>query len=185
LTTTPIHTAQTFTGELNMSFTALTSTEITSGKPVTSTTGTKIKNNFDDHEARIQAIEGGSATTFPPIILRVNGPYGQYGAVNGIIKLTTNFPIVFTGVRILIDHAGSSGITQVDVKYKSGGGAYTSMLLTQPSVSYTAGDDSISSNAVLDPAHSSLLAGDIIRLDLTSVQTGGRSFTVRIDYNRA
>lgn len=115
----------------------------------------------------------------------MNGQYGITGAQDGVVKFTTNFPITYTGVRLLIDKAGTSGTTEIDLKYKRGGGSYTSMLTTKPSISYSSGDDSVSSNGVLDPANSDLLAGDIIRLDLTSVQTNGRGFTIRIDYNRS
>ncbi len=168
-----------------MSFIAIAASEVLSGKPVSANTGTKIADNFDDHESRLQSLEGGATTTYPPLVFRVNGIYWTYGATDGLVKTTTNFPIIFTGVRILIDKAGSSGTTEVDIKYKRGVAAFTSMLNTKPSVLYSAGDDSISSNAVLDPSNSSLLAGDIIRLDITSVQTGGKGFTIRIDYNRA
>jgi len=167
-----------------MSFTAITSGEIESGKPVRSDTQTKIKDNFDDHESRLQSLEGGASTTYPPLILRVNGPYSLYGALTSILKTTTNFPITITGVRLLIDTAGSAGITEIDVKYKRGGGSWTSILTTLPSVSYTAGNDALSSNGVVDVSESELEAGDIIRLDTTSVQTGGVGFLVRIDYAR-
>ena len=56
-----------------MSYTAINSGEIESGKPVRADTQTKIKENFDDHESRILAVETGAATVYPPIILRVNG----------------------------------------------------------------------------------------------------------------
>jgi len=168
-----------------MAFNALTSGEIATGKPVAGTTQTKIKDNFDDHESRLQAIEGGSATTFPPLTFRVNGPYSIEGATNSLTKTTTNFPITFTGGRLLIDVAGSGGTTEIDIKYKRGAGAWTSIFSTRPSVASAAGNDSISSNGVLDPSNVSLLAGDLIRVDTTSVQTGGVGFTVRLDYQRS
>lgn len=165
-----------------MSFVAIGSAETESGKPVTSTILGKVKENFDDHESRIQAIEGGAGVTYPPLIFRVNGPYSHSGAVDGVVKTTTNFPIEITGIRILIDTAGTSGTTEIDVKVKSGGGSFTSVLTTKPSLSYTSGNDALSSNGVVNPTYSTLSAGDILRLDLTSVQTDGRGFVVRIDY---
>lgn len=166
-----------------MAFTTITTTEIEVGKPVTNTTADKIRQNFDDHEGRIGTLETGVGVSYPPLILRVNGPYHIAGATNGILKTTTNFPITITGIRLLIDTAGTSGTTEVDVKYKRGVAAYTTLLTTKPSVSYSTGSDALSTNGVLIGSPS-LLAGDIIRLDLTSVQTGGVGFTVRIDYTR-
>lgn len=168
-----------------MPFIAIDSTEVDSGKPVATTTLGKVKDNFDDHEERIQILESGVGTTYPPLIFRVGGPYSQSGALTGIIKTTTNFNILITGARLLIDKAGSSGTTEIDVQFKRGAGAWTSIFSTRPSVSYTAGDDSISSNAVLNPSYTTLQAGDLIRLDITSVQAYGRGFTVRLDYSGA
>lgn len=167
-----------------MAFTTLNTSEIESGKPVASSMLSKVKDNFDDHETRISAIEASSADDYPPLILGVGGPYYVGGAVNGVLKTTVNFPITITGVRLLIDVAGSSGTTEVDVKFSRSGGAYTSILTTKPSVGYASGNDAISSNGVVNATYKDLIAGDIIRLDLTSVQTGGRGFVVRIDFVR-
>jgi len=165
-----------------MAFTAIDSAEIVSGKPVSTTTQGKIKDNFDDHESRLQVIESGTAVTYPPIIFRVNGPYYVGGAVNNVTETTINFPIRITGIRLIIDTAGSSGSTEVDVKFKRGAAAFTTLLTTKPLLSYTAGSNAISTNGVLDNTVTTLLAGDILRLDMTSVQTGGIGFLVRIDF---
>lgn len=172
-----------------MSFTALNTGEVASAQPVTTTLLDKIRTNFDDHEDRITAVED-SLSEDPPIILRVNGYYSALGASssstyypNGLLKTTLNLDITITGVRLIIDDAGSGGTTEIDLKYKRGVGAYTSIFSTKPSVASGAGDDATSSNAVLDGTIE-LEAGDIIKLDTTSVQTNGRGFMVRIDFNR-
>lgn len=167
-----------------MAYTAVTTNEIATGKPTTNDTFTKIKDNFDNHETRIEDLEGGSSISYPPIILRVNGYYGMPGAKTGILKTVANFNLTVTGVRIYIDTAGSAGTTTCDIKVSHSGGAYTSILTTLPSVVYSAGNDGVSTNAVLDAAHVAISAGDIIRLDTTTVQTNGYSFMVRIDYTK-
>lgn len=165
-----------------MSFTALTTGEVTSGKPVATTTQSKIKANFDDHEARLEAIEANSSAGDPPITFRIGG---YYNTGTGILKTTTNMSLVITGVRILVDTAGASGTVQIDIKKKRGAGAYTSIFTTLPSVVYSAGNDSISTNAVLDSGQSDFIAGDILRLDIVSGQTGGSGFLIRIDFIRS
>lgn len=167
-----------------MSFVTLTPEEIASGTPVRSDTHTKIKENFDDHESRLQSLEGGADTTYPPLILRVNGPYGYLTAKDDVLRTTTNFPITITGCRLLIDTAGTAGTTEIDVKYKRGGGAWTSIMTTKPSVSYTLGSNYTSTNGIVNPTQADLQAGDLIRLDITSIQTSGIGFTVRLDFNR-
>ena len=163
-----------------MAFTAITSGEITSGQPVATTTQTKIKDNFDDHETRLEAMESFNAAN-PPIIFRVNG---QYPVATDVTKTTSNFAFNIAGVRILVDQAGSSGTVQIDIKRKRGAGSFTSIFTVLPSVAYSAGNDALSTNAVLDSGVIDLVAGDILRLDITSAQVSGSGFLVRIDYNR-
>lgn len=167
-----------------MSYIPITSDEITTGKPVANTTQTKIKDNFDDHEDRIDALEGGSAVAYPPIVLSVNGYYGDLAAYDDVCFTTPNFDLTITGIRLEIKGAGSSGTTTIDIKKKSGVGAFASVLTTLPSVAFSAGNYAVSTNAVLDSGQVSVLAGDFLRLDITTVQTGGRGFIVRIDYTK-
>jgi hypothetical protein len=168
-----------------MSYSAITSDEVQAGKPVTSSLLTKVKDNFTDHETRMVDLENGSAVDYPPIIMRVNGAYSSVlGVAVNYLKTTCNFNLRVTGVRLIIDTAGSSGTTEIDIKYSRAGGAYTSILTTKPSVASSAGSDATSSNAVINNTHRDLQAGDMIRLDVTSVQTGGYSFMVRIDYTK-
>lgn len=169
-----------------MAFTAITTTEIETGKPVAQTTQQKIKDNFDNLDSRITGLETGTNVDYPPLIMKVDGYYGSSTSIpiTGILKTTMNFNIEITGARIYIDMAGSVGTTEIDLKYSRAGGAYTSIFTTLPSVSYLAGDDAVSSNAVLDPLNVNLEAGDLLRLDITSAQTDARSFFVRIDYGK-
>jgi hypothetical protein len=169
-----------------MAFTAITSSEIEAGKPVRNDTATKIKDNFDDHESRIGVIETGLGTTYPPMLLTMYGNYHRYrnGSTIYPIRSTTNFDITVTGVRLIIFTAGSSGTTTVNVEYKRGGGAWTPILSTPASVAFGAGDNAVSSNAVIDTANDNLEAGDLIRVSLSSSQTDGIGFQVRIDYSK-
>jgi hypothetical protein len=116
--------------------------------------------------------------------MRVNGYYSDIVSLDNVLKTTANFPLTILGVYLLIDKAGSGGTTEIDVKRKRGGGAWTSILSTKPSVASAAGDDAISSNGVPNPLYTDIDAGDILRLDLTSSQTSGKGFLVRIDYQR-
>lgn len=169
-----------------MSFNPLNTAEIAVGEPVKHTTQNKIKDNLDNLNGRIVSLEGGGSTTYPPIILRVNGTYGEPGDLQipavGLLKTTLNFNITITGARLIVDKAGVSGTTEIDIKFKRGAGAYTSIFTTKPSVVYTAGDDSTSSNAVLNVSEVSLQAGDIVRLDITDAQIRANGLMVRLDY---
>jgi hypothetical protein len=164
-----------------MSFTAITSGEIESGDPVKASTLTKIKNDLDDHETRLLTVEA-STSAFPPIILRVGGRYPQ---TTSILKTTANFSFQITGVRLLIDTAGASGDTEIDIQRKRGVGSFESILTTLPKVNYADGDDALSTNTVINLSKDDVEAADILRLDITSAQTNGIGFLVRIDYVRS
>lgn len=164
-------------------FVPITTQEIAVGEPVSNATQTKIKENFDNLDGRVTSLEGGSSTTYPPIILRVNGNAAKLATPYiGFIKTTFNFNLTITGVRILTDIAGTSGSTEIDLKFKRASNPYTSIFSTLPLISYSAGNDAVSTNAVLNPSYVNLETGDILRLDITGVQNSGKNFIVRIDY---
>ena len=166
-----------------MSFTAITEAEIDVSEPVKNATLDKIRLNLDDHESRILVVEGASSI-FIPIIMRVGGNYSSITTpLLGVLKTTLNFDINITGVRILIDEAGSAGSTEIDLKYSRAAAAYVSIFSTKPTISYTAGSDALSTSGTLDGTQGQLEAGDVLRLDITSKQTDGVGFLVRIDWN--
>lgn len=167
-----------------MAFVPLTEAECNSGEPVKTTTMNKLRTNLDDHELRIQAAEAGSAA-FPAIIMRVNGRYDGLGVLDAILKTTVSTRINIIGVRILIDVAGIAGDTEIDIKVKRvGEGTWTSIMSVLPSANYTDGDNYLSDSGTLDEVEAIIEPGDVLRLDQTAVQEDGRSYLVRIDWNR-
>jgi len=167
-----------------MGYLEITSTEIMTGKATSTSTASKIRNNFIDHEDRITDIENGMVVDYPPIVMSINGRYDLQGSTHtDLIRTTANFNLTITGVRIVITKAGASGTTEVDLLIKSGVGAFATIFSTKPSVSYSAEDNAVSSNGILG-SNINMLAGDLLRLDITSVQSGGIGFIVRIDYER-
>jgi len=172
-----------------MAFTTITTGEIASGEPNTNGTWTKVKDNLDDLDSRVTALD--LTVALPPIIFRVNGnPSKLVFPFTGFLKTTINFNMKITGVYLLIDTAGSAGSTTVDLLYSRAGAAYVSILTTKPSITYQGGNDAISSAgaystaAVINTTYDDLLAGDIIRLDVTAGQTASRNFIVRVDYTK-
>jgi hypothetical protein len=165
-----------------MAYVAITTGEITTGEPTTNSTWTKVKDNFTDLDTRITAAEVSVATD--PMLFSVIGRYKNFVAIDQG-KITVNYNLTVTGIFLICNTAGSGGSTTIDIKRSRSGGAYTSLLTTLPSVGYAAGADAISSNAVLNATYTPLLAGDIIRLDITTSQTGTpKGLMVRIDFTK-
>lgn len=167
-----------------MSYDPITEAEIEVGEPIKNSTLDKMRLDLDDHEDRLATVEA-SSVVFPPIIMRVSGGYGQLSPpCLNLLKTTINFAINITGVRILIDEAGSAGSTEIDLKVSRSGGAFTTIFTSKPTIAYTAGSNALSSAGTQNGTDGELASGDIIRLDLTAVQTDGVGFLVRIDWNR-
>lgn len=165
-----------------MSFTALTSAEILAGQPTRQELFTKLKADLDDHEDRMTALEAG-VNSFRPIEFDLIGFYSSFGSIQtAVLYDRLNFDITILAARLICWTAGSSGTTEVDVLYKRGSGAWTSIFSTRPSLASSAGDAAISTNQVL--AVTSLLAGDLMRVDIKSVQVQGQNAQIAIEYSK-
>ena len=151
-----------------MAFIAIDATAIESGDPVTADLWTKTKDNFDDHETRLTSVEGGSNVAYAPYNYHVSGEYPATFTNAGLVRIP--FDIDIDGARLLVFTAGSSGSTEINFLYKRGAGAWTTIFSTRPSVPDTDGDYSISTNQVLSVTQ--LLAGDLLRMDITAKQGG-------------
>lgn len=174
-----------------MAFTSLTTTQVAPGQPVTGTLMGLIKTDLDDHQTRLTIVEGGGSTIYAPIVLSVFGYYDALGVQTDLVRTTCNFNLQIIGAYIITDIAGTSGTLQVDLKFRrpsatvgQAGYVWTSIFTTQPLIAYTAGSDATSATGVLNPTYSTLLAGDLLRLDTTSLQNFGRGFNIRLDFNK-
>lgn len=169
-----------------MARTQFTAAEIASGESNTSILWNKIKDNDDDHQTRIVSLEGGSAVAYIPLDFSFTGDYSSYPTFLDLERRRVNFDLKILGVRLHIITAGPSGTTEVDVLFKRGVAAFVSILSTKPSVGFAAGDETTSSNAILDASKVDLLAADLIRVDLTSTQNDGASgFLVSVDFEKS
>jgi hypothetical protein len=162
-----------------MAFSALTTAQIAVGEPTAREIFLKSKDNFDDHESRIVALEN-SVNAILVIEFNAAGPYSLKGPQNEVMFTRISNNITVQGARLISQTAGASGSLEIDIKYKRGAGAWTTIFSTRPSVSSASGDYISSTNAVISVT--SLLAGDLIRLDITAVQSVGVGFDFNLEY---
>ena len=134
---------------------------------------------------RVDALSGDNATVF-----EADGYYAGPGIMSSIIVTKVPRDITATSAVLTILIAGASGNTAVDIKFKRGGGAWTSLLSTVPIVPSSAGDNADSATgagataAVINGTYQSLLQDDLLRIDSTQVQGGtpnGFIFTLYYD----
>lgn len=167
-----------------MAYTAITAAEIEAGKPTKQELFQKIKDNDTDFDSRLTTVEAITLTA-DPIVFEVNGPYNLKGTPQTEVLLERiNKAITLLSVRLFVIDAGTAGTLEIDLeKSSAGGGSWTTIFSTRPSLAYTAGDYSLSSNAVLSTT--GFIAGDLLRMNITSVQTSGGNFKVIVDYEGA
>lgn len=172
-----------------MAFDAIDSDEIEVGKPIKKSLFTKVKDNFDDLDSRVTAIDQAIAGA-TPIILSIPGEYATLSteARVHVVKTTISADIVITAVTLYVDVAGVVGTTTVDVLTATPGGSYSTALTALPSIGFGSGDDATAAGTMVDdtsfPATTGFDVddGDIITLSITSAQSEAEGLYVRIDY---
>lgn len=165
-----------------MAFETILTTQIEAGDPVTQELFNKVKNSLDDHETRLTDTEA-ALQLFYPMAFKVQGAASIYVPYTGLIYERVFNNITLTSGRVFVVDAGSSGTTEIDVQLKRGAGAFASVFSTRPSVAYSAGDYALSTNGVLSTT--SLLSGDVLRIDIVTAQTGSSEFHVYLTFEAA
>jgi hypothetical protein len=156
-----------------MSYTAITSTEISVGAALKKELFQKVKDNFDNHESRIASLSLGSA---PIEVFNLDIANATSAAtMTGVIYHESLAAFQITTVKVQIFEKGliTSGILEIDIKKNSTPDdiGMTSILITKPKIDFALNSDYDSSLGVLDGAEQTIAAGDFLRLDITSLPT--------------
>lgn len=160
-----------------MAFTTLPDSLIQVGKAITRTLfKTYVKDNLDDLDTRMTSIEGsaGKIIIFDDLVINAAG----LGAtITGLDIYRAASAYDLTDAKVYIFTKGSlTGTLEIDIQ-KSSSADFTSsvsVFTTRPSITYaSASDYDESNNAVFDLTNKVIAAGDYLRLDVTSLPTGG------------
>ncbi len=115
-------------------------------------------------------------------------PIWFFGDANGI----TSFPfdgafttkitsdLLILDCELFVPKAGISGTLEIDLEYKNGGGAWTTIFTTKPSLAYSAGDLSTSTNGVVNSLFDEVDGGFFFRMNIEQSQINLRSFCALI-----
>lgn len=166
-----------------MAWQSITTDEVSNGKPVSSDTQGKFKNNLDDLNTRVEDLEQGNALTYAPITFNYIGRY-DYDNGTYVMQTIVPFDINITGVFLTVIENGVSGTTEVDIEISDDGISWISCLTTNPSVAQAVGDYKTSSNGVVDTGNSEVVGGGFVRLKLESSQLESKGFIVRVEFNK-
>lgn len=167
-----------------MAFTTIPSALINVGKAIKKEIFTYVKDNFDDHESRLNTIEAGGSTSIE--IFNDLVSVASTDTYTGIDYFVCYAPTTLDTVEIRIFAKGgiTSGILEIDILKSTSDlddSNFSSILTTKASIDFsTASDYDVSVNAVIDGDTSALTQGDILRLDITSIPAGLESFVVNV-----
>jgi hypothetical protein len=155
----------------------ITEEEIEVGEPTAKPLFDKIRGNLIDLDARVSASEVG-ATSRPPIEFVVVGLLNGTFAYDGLLFTRVDINLSLTGARLVVKVAGTSGVVSVDIEYKRGVGAWTSILTGPIEADFSDGDMHLESGVL---AVTDLEAGDYLRLNVNSIQDGVEDFSVFLE----
>jgi len=164
-----------------MAFSAITSEQIAAGEPTSQPLFQKIKDSLDDHESRLTVTEA-ALGRLPPIDFNVLGLLNAPLAMTGAMTYRIDQATTLTACRLLVVTAGSSGSVEIDVQYKRGAGAWTTVLTGPLSAGFASGSY-FTANGTL--AFQDLLPGDLLRLNINSVQVNMQDFSVFLERTAA
>lgn len=163
-----------------MAFSAISSDWLDIGDPNKKELWDLVKSNLDDLDDRLSDVEA-ATTSESPIQFQVDGEY--YRGVSSITGaspiIRVPFNITLTSGRLQIIDDGSSGTLTTDVKYKRGAGAWTTIFSSIPSLAQGGGDYGTDTGTL---SVTDIDAGDILRLDITSVMVGNDQFNVYLEW---
>jgi len=139
-----------------------------------------IKNDLDDHETRMLKVEKND-----PLLFEVDGQLtGITFPITQAVIMRLQYPITIQSAKLFVKLAGSAGDSECDLEFKRGAGAWTSIFSTLPKLNFSAGSLVRSTNEVLNAPNTILLAGDLLRLNITNNQTDQKYLALIVDYKK-
>ena len=99
-----------------MAFTAIPASWLEVGRAIKKSLFTRISDNLDDHETRINGVEAAQEGQ-APLQFHVKGVYDSLISADktNLLKIITRSDIEITDVKLYIDEAGTVGTTEVNM----------------------------------------------------------------------
>ena len=164
-----------------MSFTSIPTGWLDTGDPVKKELMDRIKDDLDDLDTRTSTVEA-ATTSETPIIFQVVGPYWNEGSsiTNAASVIRVPYDITLKNARLFLEDDGSSGTLTVDVKYSTDSGStWTTIFSSAPSIAQGGGDYGTDTGTL---SVTDIDAGDLLKLDITSVMSGNEAFSVIMEW---
>lgn len=160
-----------------MVFTALTEEEVLPGEPCKSELFDKIRGNLDDIQSRL-TVQEGTTGGFAPLEFYFAGTWDSGDAEDEVGTWRVFRNITLLAARLFVSDAGSAGTLEVEVE-RWNGSAWSSITTGPLSAAHTDGDKYVTSGTISIP---DIDQGQLLRVNLNSVQTDMKDFAVYVEY---
>lgn len=155
-----------------MAFNPISSLAIAVGKAIKAELWSLVKNNFDDHETRINSIE--TTSTKIPIIKFYALNASSFSTATGLYYWESNDNFTITSAYVQIFEKGTlAGTFEIDIKKSTTNlddPSFTSIFTTKPSIAFaSASDYDKSTNQVFDASKINIVSGNYLRFDITQM----------------
>lgn len=164
-----------------MAYQTINPNNIKVGDPVTKDILNLIKANFDDHEERLSTLAGGSGKIVffnDLVVVNTYRPNDLLGTA--FFEVPQSCIVTEFAIQIFAKGAVTTGTLQVDLKKNNSTNptGFNSVFSTPATVNFATDADFARKNAVINAAQQSLVAGDILRLDVLNLQKGIEKFKI-------
>ena len=154
-----------------MAFSPIDSNTIKVGDPITSDTITLIKNNFDDHELRINSLATSGGTVF---IINGDVSFVGFNISNPSIfyyKARQDFSINDFRVQLFTKQGLTSGDLVFDLQKSNdtNDSNFSTVLSSSLSISFLSASNYSEHIASLNPSLNDVLTGQVLRIKVTNI----------------
>lgn len=159
-----------------MAFTSISNLAIAVGQAIKKELFQLVKDNFDDHESRINQIETNNSKISIWEHLIINASSFSTATGMNYYEATSSFTVTSAQIRIF-EKGSLTGTFEIDIKKSVtdlDGTSFVSIFTTRPSIAFASANDyDASTNQVFDVGQIDISPGDYLRFDITSMPSGG------------
>jgi len=162
-----------------MAFISIANSFITVGRAIKRELWLLVKDDLDDLDTRQTAIE--AVTQKIVVIDEIFLGLSQYAGTTALTEVISfRAPLDFNLITFEVTQvtAGTSGNLEMDLKVGASHASLVSYMTTRPLLSFSAGNNAISSNQLF--SQTLVNEGEYITIDITSIQVGQRRVQVLI-----
>lgn len=166
-----------------MAFVPIDLNTIKVGDPIKKELLDLLKNNFDDHESRLQTLAGGSGK-----ISLINQDFFINANASGFLTGTFFVEVIQQciitegSIQLFAKSPATTGSLTIDIKKNTttNPSGFNTIFSTQPTLNLAVAADYSKNAGIINPAAQALAVGNILRVDITGLPSALKKFRVNL-----